>query len=300
MISRGATNMNHGMEQVYLQPAIRGKIGDLLDYPIASARVVLSGSSLAEKLSTITGQEGYFMFSRIPPGTYTLEVICSGFSKLVQRGISVQEHAITGLDMKMDFLEDSRALKLRALSLEYVNDSPPAAGSATPPQLTRQLEEVMDGLHLDRALFNPPARLAVGRRQPVELGIYQNLKEEIMRRLMERDVGLFDGGLIDVALNADLQASGCLVLPKSLPMVAVNGARYIDWKWEIQPQVPGLGLIRLNLVLRVKFGEHGEEKKCLLVIDREARIKGNFRTELQRRLASALEKTRRLRHVGRS
>ena len=48
------------------------------------------------------------MFSRIPPGVYTLEVACAGFGKLVQRGIAVQEHAITGLDLKMDILEDSR------------------------------------------------------------------------------------------------------------------------------------------------------------------------------------------------
>jgi len=292
--------MNLSMEKSYLQPAIRGKIGDLLDYPVASARVVLSGSSLGEKLSTLTGVEGYFMFSRIPPGTYTLEVICTGFSKLVQRGIAVQEHAITGLDMKMDFLEDSRALKLRSLSLEYVNDSPKADASIAPSQLTRQLEDVMAGLHLDRALFSPSPVLTIGRRELVELGIYQNLKEEIMRRLLELKIGLFAGEQIEVALNADLQASGCLVLPKSLPLVVVSGARYIDWKWEILPQVSGLGLISLNLVLRVKFGEHGEEKKCLLVLDRELQIKKNPWEGLRRLLTGGQKKAPGSGPVGRS
>ena len=76
------------------------------------------------------------MFSRIPPGSYTLEVNYSGFSKLVQRGIAVRDHAITGLDLKMDFLEDSRTIKLRALSLEFINDAPPSASAAEPSQLT--------------------------------------------------------------------------------------------------------------------------------------------------------------------
>jgi hypothetical protein len=91
--TRGRTMTRLGMEQKYLQPAIRGKIADLLDYPVVSARVVLSGSKLEEKLCTETGVEGLFMFSRIPPGSYTLEVNYSGFSKLVQRGIAVRDHS---------------------------------------------------------------------------------------------------------------------------------------------------------------------------------------------------------------
>jgi hypothetical protein len=274
--------MNFGMENPCLQPAIRGKIGDLLDYPVTSAQVVLSGSKLAEKLCTMTGMEGSFMFSRIPPGVYTLEIICSGFGKLVQRGIAVQEHAITGLDLKMDFLEDSRSLKLRALSLEYVNDAPQAAVSEAPTQLTQELQEVMDELHLDRALFNPPAAVKVGRRVNIEFGVYQNLREEIMRRLRERKISRFDGGQIEAVLQAELQVAGSLVLPKSLPQVAISGAGYVNWQWEVLPRISGLGLIRLSLQTRVQFADHGEHKQCLLVMDREVRIEKNLWLELRR------------------
>jgi hypothetical protein len=274
--------MNFGMGMTCLQPAIRGKIGDLLDYPVVSARVLLSGSKLAEKRCTMTGLEGSFMFSRIPPGVYTLEISCSGFGKLVQRGIAVQEHAITGLDLKMDFLENSRSLKLRALSLEYVNDAPPAeAGlSAEPPG--RELQEVMDGLHLDRALFNPPAAVKVGRREIIEFGVYQNIREEIMRGLLERKIGRFQASQLDVTLWADLEVSGSLVLPKSLPQVAVGNAGYVEWRWETLPRVSGLGLIRLSLQAGVGFADQGERKRCLLVLDREVKIRRSFRMEMQR------------------
>jgi hypothetical protein len=270
-----------GMEQKYLQPAIRGKIADLLDYPVVSARVVLSGSKLEEKLCTVTGVEGLFMFSRIPPGSYTLEVIYSGFSKLVQRGIAVRDHSITGLDLKMDFLEDSRTIKLRAMSLEFINDPPPTA-DAEPSNLAMQLPEVMAGLVLDRVLFNPPPVLKIGRAAAFELGVYQNLKEEVMHRLLERGICRFDRDQVEVTLKVDLQVAGCQVLLLGAPQAAVNGARYLGWEWEILPEISGLGLISLRLESSVHFAEYGEQKKCLLILDREVRIKKNLWLALRR------------------
>ncbi|MBN2346745.1 MAG: carboxypeptidase regulatory-like domain-containing protein [Candidatus Aminicenantes bacterium] len=277
--------MNHTREACILQPAIRGKIADPLDYPVADARVVLSGTRLGEKLSTLTGDGGYFMFSPIPPGIYTLEIKYAGFSKLVQRGIAVQERAITGLDLKMNFQEDSRALKLSSFSLHYVDDegAPPAGEELAP--LARQLQWVVDGLSLERALFSPPSVLRVERAVVIELGLYQNLKEAIMRRLLERKIALFTGERIEVALRAELLAAGCRVLPKSLPRLTVDGPRYVEWRWEVRPQVPGLAGIRLGLDAAVTFAGRTELGKRLLLIEREVRVK---RTPWQR-LRSSLD-----------
>jgi hypothetical protein len=269
------------MEQRYLQPAIHGKIADLLDCPVVSARVVLSGAKLAEKLCTVTGVGGLFMFSRVPPGSYTMEVIYSGFSKLVQRGIAVRDHAITGLDLKMDFLEDSRSIKLRAMSLEFINDAPPAAD--TPPSmLAQQLSEVMADLVLDRVLFDPLPVLKIGHAVTFELGVYQNLKGEVMRRLLERSICRFNRDQIEVTLKADLQVAGCQVLLLGAPQAAINGAHYLDWKWEILPEISGLGLISLRLETSVRFVEYGERKKCLLTLDRNVRIKKSHWLNWQR------------------
>lgn len=280
--------MRLGTEQKYLQPAIRGKIADLLDYPVASARVVLSGAKLAEKRCTMTGVEGLFMFNLIPPGSYTLEVIYSGFSKLVQRGIAVRDHAITGLDLKMDFLEDSRTIKLRAMSLKFINDAPPPATDAALSNLALQLSEVMAGLVLDRFFFNPPPVLKIGRMATFELGVYQNLKEEVMRRLLERSICRFDRDQVEVILKADLQVAGCQVLLLGAPQAAISGARYLGWEWEILPEIPGLGLIVLRLEAIVRFTENGEWKKCLLSLDRDVRIKKNHWLAFQRFFKSKL------------
>jgi hypothetical protein len=258
-------------DQKFLQPAIRGKIANLLDYPVVSARVVLSGSKLEEKRSVVTGVEGLFMFNHVPPGNYTLEVNYTGFSKLVQRGIAVREHAVTGLDLRMDFLQDSRTINLRAMSLEFTSDMS-AAADTLPSHLPQQLSEVMAGLTLDRVLFNPPPLLNIGRVIPVELGLYQDLKGELMRLLLERSICRFDREQIEVTLKAELQAAGCRVLFRGPPRTLIHGASYLDWKWEVLPEIPGSALIQLCLETSVRFMGFGLRKKSLLTIDRDVSI----------------------------
>ena len=78
------------------------------------------------------------------------------------------------------------------MSLEFINDALSPQAAAEPSKLVRQLSEVMTGLVLDRVLFNPPAVFKIGSPATFELGVYQNLKEEVMRRLLERSICRFD------------------------------------------------------------------------------------------------------------
>jgi hypothetical protein len=274
-------SMNTAMIGVLLQPAIRGKITDPLHCPVASARVRLFGSKLTEKRSTFTGNQGSFMFNRVPPGVYTLEVTYTGFSKLVQRGIVVQEHSITALDVKMGFEEDSRTLRLRALQLDYVSDPPGRAFAAESLPVERQLREVVDALRLDKALFNPPLAVKAGRSSTIELGIYQNLKEEVTHRLLERKVDLRCGEPLRCALSAELQVTGCRVMPGSQPRMEVEGARYVEWRWDILPQVAGRGLMRLDLRVHASIAGREGAEKCLLMLERNILIRRSLRLALR-------------------
>jgi len=288
--------MNWGMDTTQLQPAIRGKIADLLDYPVASARVVLCGSKLSEKLSTMTGLEGSFMFSRVPPGVYTLEVRYSGFHKLVQRGIAVLDNAITGLDMKMNFQEDSRSLKLQSLHLNIVNDGPDAGLPGEPPSLPRQLHEVVAGLRVDKALFNPPSAVTVGRRTAIEFGLFQNLKDTITRRLLDRRVSLPGNGEIKVSLLASLQVAGVQVLPRSLPRTEIDRAQFVEWRWDLLPQVPGRTRLRLSLHAAVEVRGLERLEKSLLSLEREVVIRRNRWLSWTRALKNIVEKENRAGH----
>jgi hypothetical protein len=262
-------------ERDRLQSAIRGTIADTLDYPVASARVVISGSGLRENLCVTTGSEGRFMFNRVPPGIYTMEVNYSGFDKLVQRGIAVQDNAITGLNLKMNFQEDSRSLKLQSLNLNYLNDVKSEGIADEPSLLARQFGEVVAALRLDKALLNPPAVLVCGRRAGIEFGVYQNLRDEIMRGLLERRIVLFESRHIDIALCADLQVAGCLALPGNQSRLAIDGARYAEWQWEVLPQLAGQGMIHLSMDVKVNFGNRHQEDKRLLFLERPIGIRRN-------------------------
>lgn len=265
--------MSNGLECVGLQPALRGKIADRLDAPVVRARVVLSGPRRSRRMSTLTGLEGTFLFSRVPPGIYTLEVECTNFDKLVQRGIAVQENAITGLDMRMDLEEDSRSLKLQSLRLDYVSGMPAAPSPAAPPFPQRQLRDVLDGLRLERALFNPPPQLTVGRRVTVEFGLFQSLRDEIVRGLLARRVDVFAARHFELSLHAELRTPGCLVLPATPPRVTVSGSGYLEWRWEIQPQAAGAQVICLGLTLGARVSEDCQLEKRLLALERRTRIR---------------------------
>ena len=270
---------------VRLQPAIRGKIADPFDRPVASARVRIHQPKMKGWRSALTGSEGSFMFGAVTPGVYTLEVDFSGYRKLVQRGIAVQEYTITGLDLRMDFEEDSRSLKLRGLALKYVDDVPAPDRHHGPDSPGQELRAAVTDLRLDKALFNPPAAIRVGRRLTVELGIYQNLREAILRRLLERQVGLAEGEAIRIALSATLLADGCLVLPRSLPRLEIDGPRYVEWRWQLLPRVAGRGRLSLTLNADVSGAGLVGLKKCLLVLDRELRIRRHPLGVLPRALA---------------
>ena len=147
---------------------------------------------------------------------------------------------------------------------------------------------MIGGLRLDRALFNPPPAAKVGRCLRIEFGVFQNLKENIMRRLRENAIGIFDSGQVVVALTADLQAAGCRVLPRSLPRLEVSGARFLEWSWEVLPQAHGRGLLRLDLRLSVDFNGLSREEKTLLALDREVIIRRNRWLAWRRRLTNAV------------
>lgn len=283
------------LQKAPLQPAIRGKIADGLDSPVSRARVVLCGSKLGRRLSTLTGREGTFLFSRLPPGVYTLEVNCKNFSKLVQRGISVQDDAITGVDMRMDLQEDSRSLKLRSLRLNYV------AGEAGSPAAARagltcgNVEEALAGLRLERTLFRAPDECVAGRGVVVEFGLFQNLKGRLVCRLLEKGNGLFLPDQAALWLQAELQAGSGLVASASPPAVALEGPRYLKWRWEFVPGPAGRVALRLGLSVRVVINGGECVDRELMSLERILAVHPSRLEAWRGRLFAALGRTRRSR-----
>ncbi|HSQ34492.1 MAG TPA: hypothetical protein VLQ89_00725, partial [Candidatus Binatia bacterium] len=141
------------------------------------------------------------------------------------------------------------------------------------PELDVQVAEVVSGLSLDRVFFDPPPRLRVGCPLQFELGVHQNLKGEVMRRLLERRVCRFDRSQIELTIEAGLQVAGCRVQLTDAPRGEIDSPGFMDWKWEILPETSGPGSVRLSLEIQVHFIGFGTRKKNLMILDRPIAIK---------------------------
>jgi hypothetical protein len=62
------------------QAVLAGTVLDPADKPVQNARVLLIEDSTKSKRQTWTGPEGDFLFSRIEPGSYTLQAVQAGFA----------------------------------------------------------------------------------------------------------------------------------------------------------------------------------------------------------------------------
>jgi hypothetical protein len=69
--------------------SLRGTVTDPSGGVVPGAKVVLSNPDLQIDRAATTGGEGEYEFVQLPPGTYTLTVISSGFSQYEQKGLAL-------------------------------------------------------------------------------------------------------------------------------------------------------------------------------------------------------------------
>src|SRR5258708_5132047 len=67
--------------------ALTGTVADSSDAIIPGATVILKSEQGGGMRRTLSNTEGYFSFSAIPPGTYTVTIEAQGFQKWEEKGI---------------------------------------------------------------------------------------------------------------------------------------------------------------------------------------------------------------------
>jgi Carboxypeptidase regulatory-like domain len=79
---------------------IVGTVVDQAGAVITSASVTLTNEASNISASTKTSEDGIFQFAYVQPGSYTMTVVQSGFSKLVRRGLVVQVGQRVDVELK--------------------------------------------------------------------------------------------------------------------------------------------------------------------------------------------------------
>lgn len=76
-----------------------GEVTDPAGFPIRDARIFLIQSSTSTKLQTWTNEEGNFVFSQLPPDSYTLQAIQTGFAPVQIPAIALHPNENRGVEI---------------------------------------------------------------------------------------------------------------------------------------------------------------------------------------------------------
>jgi hypothetical protein len=94
--------------------AIQGTVTDPAGAVIGQATVTLTNNGTAKTQQTTTSGEGFYRFSELPPGTYTVTVEKTGFKKNTVDGVVVNAEQVQGLDVTLTTGEVSESVTVSA------------------------------------------------------------------------------------------------------------------------------------------------------------------------------------------
>jgi hypothetical protein len=80
---------------------LQGTVKDPSGAVVPSAQVVVTGSSLVGSKQVVTDSSGYYRFSNLPPGSYTITVKAEGFDTLKRQGLALQVGHLPTVDLEL-------------------------------------------------------------------------------------------------------------------------------------------------------------------------------------------------------
>ena len=92
---------------------VQGYVKDPTGAVIAGAIVEISGPALGAK-TTETDASGFYRFSSLPPGAYTLTVTAKGFRVLKREGVSLDVGRLPNIDAQLEMGTASEVVEVRA------------------------------------------------------------------------------------------------------------------------------------------------------------------------------------------
>ena len=112
------------------QGSLRGRMLDQSGASEPSAKVTISDEGTNLSRSTVTNDQGEYVFTAVAPSTYTLAVEAPD-SESEQQGIEVATHSAVGMDVTLQFGQVTE-------SVDVVADAPPLdTESASTGQVVR-------------------------------------------------------------------------------------------------------------------------------------------------------------------
>jgi len=117
---------------------LQGTVKDPSGAVVSKAKIVLSGSALAGNKEVASDGSGYYRFSNLPPGTYSILVTAEGFKTLKRDGLVIQVGHLPTVDLGLQ-------LGTAATTVE-VTETVPVIDTATTQNMTNISSESLGNL----------------------------------------------------------------------------------------------------------------------------------------------------------
>jgi hypothetical protein len=140
---------------VAIQPGLQGTVKDPSGAVVTNASLALTSPTLVGTKESTTDSKGYFRFSNLPPGTYSLKVTASGFETLVRSKMEIEVGHLPSIDLTLTVGG--------ATSVVEVSAEAPLIDTTTNTTLTNIPEDVIEDVPHGRSFqsviqFAPSAR----------------------------------------------------------------------------------------------------------------------------------------------
>jgi hypothetical protein len=134
---------------------LQGTVKDPSGAVVSSAQVVVTGTTLVGSKQVVTDASGYYRFSNLPPGAYTITVKAPGFDTLKREGLVLEVGHLPTVDLTLKVGEVKTVVE--------VNTEGPLIDTTTTTTLTNipeaELKDVPHGTSFQSVIqFAPSAR----------------------------------------------------------------------------------------------------------------------------------------------
>jgi hypothetical protein len=95
---------------------LRGRVKDPQGAVVPDAAVVLTNEATKDERRSKTNDEGFYVFTSVPPGTYNLKVEGAGFKAYEQTGVTLSPSDTRGLDVALEVGQPSETITVQAVA----------------------------------------------------------------------------------------------------------------------------------------------------------------------------------------
>ena len=108
---------------------IRGTVSDPQGNMVAGASVTLSNVEKSFSRAAVTNTDGGYVFSLVPPGTYSVQTEAKGFKKAVASNVKAQVNTPTELDVRLEIGNVTETVNISSGAEAPINTSDATIGN---------------------------------------------------------------------------------------------------------------------------------------------------------------------------